>query len=411
MRTWIGNIGQLVTPVRADRAVGADMDRLDVREGVGLLLENGIIRDILPESERPADAGMVDAGGRVVMPAFVDPHTHLVFAGSREDEFNMRIQGKGYMDIAAAGGGINSTVQQTRAASEDELYRQSVENLDRMIAHGVATFEIKSGYGLNTETELKQLRVIRKLAETSPVDIVATFLGAHEVPPEYRHDPESFVRLVMDDMLPAAREQGIATYCDIFCETGVFDLDQSRRILTRAKELGFQLRLHADELTPLGGAELAAELGAHSADHLVHITETGIHAMVAADTAFVMLPGTTFFLMSDHYAPARRILAAGGTLALSTDFNPGSSHTHSIPMIIALACLKMGLTIEQAVNAATINGAWSLRLQDRTGSIHPGKQADLLFLDAPSYKYLVYNYGVNRVQAVMKRGEVISGEL
>jgi len=290
---------------------------------------------------------------------------------------------------------------------EETLFEQAVRNLRDMVAHGTATFETKSGYGLDTETELKQLRVIKRLQDTQPVGIKATFLGAHEIPTEFRNRKEDYIKLVCNEMLPAVKEQGIAEYCDIFCETGVFNIDESRTILRKAKDLGFKLRIHADELTPLGGGELAGELGAVSADHLVHVSGTGIDKMIQAGVVFNMLPGTTFFLMSDHFAPALDILAANGILALSTDFNPGSSYTHSMPMIIPLACLKMGLTIEQGINAATINGAYSLGLQDVTGSIHPGKQADLTFLDAPSYKFLVYNFGVNRVRAVMKKGKFI----
>ncbi len=405
MISWITNIREIVTPEVHDVATGSQMDALRIFTDHGILIEDGIIREIRPDKGKtPSCDRVIDAGDRVVLPSFVDPHTHLVFGGSRENEFNMRLQGKSYVDIAQAGGGINSTVRHTREASEEQLLRAARENLTRMIAHGVTTFETKSGYGLDTETELKQLRVIGQLQKSSPVDIKATFLGAHEIPPEFKQNRDGFIDLVIHEMLPAVQKQGIAEYCDIFCETGVFSVSESRKILNAAKQLGFELRLHADELTPLGGAELAAELGAHSADHLVHISDTGIKEMIRAGTVFVMLPGTTFFLMSDHYAPAKKILDQGGILALSTDFNPGSSHTHSMPLIITLACLKMGLTIEQAIHAATINGAYSLRLHHKTGSIHPGKQADLIFMDAPSYKYLVYNFGVNRITGVMKKG-------
>ena len=408
MKTLIKNIKQLVSPVNEDYAILSDFKRLSVYENVSIVVNNGIIEEIIDNPNPDIEvSGVINARNRVVMPAFVDPHTHLVFAGTREDEFNMRIQGKTYMEIAKAGGGINSTVKKTREAGEGELYEAAKSNLLKMIEHGVATFEIKSGYGLDTETELKQLRVIKKLMENMPVDIKATFLGAHEIPPEYREDKEKYIEILINEMLPAAKEQGIAEYCDIFCEEGVFDVEESRRILTKAKELGFKIRMHADELTPLGGAELAAELGAKSADHLVHISDKGIDAMVSKNVVFVMLPGTTFFLMSQKYAPAKKIAERGGIVALSTDFNPGSSYTHSMPMIITLACLNMGLTIEQAINAATINAAYSLDLHNKTGSIHKGKQADLIFLDIPSYKFLVYNYGVNHASAVMKKGKVI----
>jgi len=384
------------------------MNHLTVYTDSDIILSDGMIESIVHRNQSHPDVDqVVDAENSVVLPAFVDSHTHLVFGGTREDEFNLRIQGKKYMEIAAMGGGINSTVRATRMEDEETLFEQAVRNLRDMVAHGTATFETKSGYGLDTETELKQLRVIKRLQDTQPVGIKATFLGAHEIPTEFRNRKEDYIKLVCNEMLPAVKEQGIAEYCDIFCETGVFNIDESRTILRKAKDLGFKLRIHADELTPLGGGELAGELGAVSADHLVHVSGTGIDKMIQAGVVFNMLPGTTFFLMSDHFAPALDILAANGILALSTDFNPGSSYTHSMPMIITLACLKMGLTIEQGINAATINGAYSLGLQDVTGSIHPGKQADLTFLDAPSYKFLVYNFGVNRVRAVMKKGKFI----
>jgi len=409
MRKLITNIGQIVTPASVEFAAGSDMKKVKVYENCAILIENGLILEIF---ENGADKNLsnvekIDAQGMVVLPAFTDPHTHIPFAGTRENEFNLRIQGKTYMEIAAMGGGINSTVKSTREASEEEIYSQAKENLERMIAHGVATFEIKSGYGLNTKTELKQLRVIKKLADNYPVDIKATFLGAHEIPLEYRDKKEEFIDLILNDMLPAAKEQGIAEYCDIFTETGVFDIEESRTILNKAKELGFKIRMHADELTYLGGAELAAEMNALSADHLVYISDTGIEKMVEKNSVFVMLPGTTFFLMSDNYAPAKKIIEKGGIVALSTDFNPGSSHTHSMPLVITIACLKMGLTIEEALCAATLNGAYSLELSDKTGSIHKGKQADLIFLDAPNYQFLVYNFGVNRIKKVMKKGEFI----
>ncbi len=408
MKILIKNIKQLVSPVNEDYAILSDFKRLNVYENVSIVVNNGIIEEIIDNPSPDVDiAGVINARNQVVMPAFVDPHTHIVFGGTREDEFNMRIQGKTYMEIARAGGGINSTVKKTREAGEAELYQAAKRNILKMIEHGVATFEIKSGYGLNTETELKQLRVIQRLRENMPVDIKATFLGAHEVPPEYKENKDKYIDILINEMLPAAKEQGIAEYCDIFCEEGVFSVEESRKILTKAKELGFKIRMHADELTPLGGAELAAELGAKSADHLVYISDKGIDAMVSKNVVFVMLPGTTFFLMSQKYAPAKKIAERGGIVALSTDFNPGSSYTHSMPMIITLACLKMGLTIEQAINAATINAAYSLDLHNKTGSTHKGKQADLIFLDIPSYKFLVYNYGVNHVTAVMKKGRII----
>jgi len=407
MRKLITNIAEIVTPACKNFAAGKEMGKLNITTDSSILVENGIIVDIIGNNKLPNNVEIVDAKGMVVLPSFVDPHTHIPFAGTRENEFNLRIQGKTYMEIAALGGGINSTVTSTREATEDEIFLQSKDNLQRMIEHGVATFEIKSGYGLDTETELKQLRVIKRLASEFPVDIKATFLGAHEIPLEYRDNKDKYIDIVINEMLPAVKEQGIAEYCDIFTETGVFDIEDSRKILLKAKEFGFKIRMHADELTPLGGAELAAEMEALSADHLVHISDIGIEKMVKSKSVFVMLPGTTFFLMSDKYAPGKKIIEKNGIVALSTDFNPGSSHTHAMPLVIAIACLKMGLTIEEAICAATLNGAYALEMSGKTGSIHKGKQADLIFLDAPNYQFLVYNFGVNRIKNVMKKGEFI----
>lgn len=408
MKKIITNISQIVTPVEKEFAAGKEMAELKIYENSSIIIEDGLIQEIVTDKTvNENDAEIINAKGAVILPAFVDPHTHIPFAGSRENEFNMRIQGKNYMDIAKKGGGINSTVRDTRTASEEQLYNQAAENLQRMIRHGVGTFEIKSGYGLDTETELKQLRVIKKLQDNFNVDIKATFLGAHEIPPEYKENKAAYIELVINEMLPAVKQQGIAEYCDIFCEKGVFEIEESHRILNEARKQGFKLRLHADEIVPLGGAELAAELKAVSADHLVQISPEGINKMAEAGTVFVLLPGTTFFLMLDKFAPAKEIIRKNGIIALSTDFNPGSSFTHSMPLIINLACLKMGMTIEETINAATINGAYSLGLADKTGSIHPGKQADFTFMDAANYQYLVYNFGVNRINAVMKKGKFI----
>lgn len=411
MKKVITNITQMVTPRARLYAAGEDMNSLEIRENVMICMEEGLITEILPgDTPPPPGYEIIDGEGQIVLPAFSDPHTHIPFGGSRAGEFNMRLKGKDYMDIARAGGGINSTVRATREAGEDELYVSGMKNLSLLARHGVATVEMKSGYGLDLENELKQLRVIKRLKENSPLDIRATFMGAHEIPPEYREDKEAYIRLVIEEMLPAVKEQGIAEYCDVFCEEGIFDIEETRRIIGAARKLGFKIRLHADEIVPLGGAELAAESGALSADHLMQISEQGIRDMVAAGTVFTLLPGTTFFLMSHRYAPAKRIIEAGGILSLSTDLNPGSSHTHSMPLIINLACLKMGMTIEQAINAVTLNGAYALELSELTGSIHRGKQADLLFLDAPDYEYLVYNFGVNRISGLMKKGEWVFKE-
>ncbi|MGA1861474.1 imidazolonepropionase [Deferribacter thermophilus] len=405
MRKVIKNIKQLVTSVNKKYAVKDDAKKLDIYENVNLIIEDGIIVDI---TTKEAEANeVIDATGKVVLPAFVDPHTHIPFIGSREDEFNKRIMGKTYMEIAAEGGGINSTVRAVRNATFDELYEAAKKDLELMISFGVATVEMKSGYGLDLENEIKQLKVIRKLQEEYPVDIKSTFLGAHEIPLEYRGKKEEYIDLVINKMLPAVKEKGLAEYVDIFCEKGVFELDDTRKILRTAKELGFKVKIHADEIYPLGGAELCAEFEAVSGEHLVKIKDEHIEKMIDAGCVFNLLPATTFFLMSKEYAPARKILDKGGIVALSTDLNPGSSYTHSIQMVMVIACLNMGMTMEEVINAVTINGAYSLELSDKTGSIHRGKQADLVILDAPDYRYLVYNFGVNRINKVIKKGEII----
>ncbi|MGA1847077.1 imidazolonepropionase [Deferribacter abyssi] len=406
MRKVIKNIKQLVTPKNHDFAAGDNAKKLQIYEDVNLVIEDGVIADITKKDVDCND--IIDASGKCVLPAFVDPHTHIPFIGSREDEFNKRIMGKSYMEIAREGGGINSTVRAVRNATFEELYKAAKKDLELMIKHGVASIEMKSGYGLDLENELKQLRVIKKLQEEYPLDIKATFLGAHEIPLEYRDDKEKYIRVITDEMLPVVKKEGLADYVDIFCEKGVFELDDTRRILSAAKRLGFKIRIHADEIYPLGGAGLAAEFEAVSAEHLVKVSDENIEKMIDTGVVFNLLPGTTFFLMSDDFAPARKILDRGGIVALSTDLNPGSSYTHSLPLIMAIACLKMGMTMEEVINAVTINGAYSLELSYITGSIHLGKQADLILLNVPDYRYIVYNFGVNRIEKVFKKGVEIS---
>jgi imidazolonepropionase len=402
MRKVIKNIGQLVTPENKDFATGQDMQHLKIYENVNIIIENSYISDITNKNIECED--IIDAKGKVVLPAFVEPHTHIPFIGSRENEFNKRLMGKSYMEIAKEGGGINSTVKAVRNASFDELYNAAKNDLELLIKHGVLTVEMKSGYGLNIETELKQLRVIKKLKENYSVDIKSTFMGAHEFPLEYRNNKEKYVDLIINEMLPIVKKECLADYVDIFCEKDVFEIEDSRKILEKAKELGFKIRIHADEIYPLGGSALAYEFDAVSAEHLMKISDENIDKLVEKNIVFNLLPGTTFFLMSDEYAPARKIIEKGGIVSLSTDLNPGSSYTHSLPLIMVIACLKMKMTMEEVINAVTINPAYSLELSDKTGSIHIGKQADLVILNATDYRYLVYNFGVNRVEKVIKKG-------
>ena len=363
------------------------------------------------------EASRLDAKGQVVMPGFVDPHTHLVWAGDRAAEFTLRLQGKGYMEILEAGGGILSTMRATRRASEADLIRQTRQRAQAAFINGTTTIEVKTGYGLDHDSELKQLRVILELDKEGPIELTPTFLAAHAIPPEYEHSPDAYVDLICDEMLPtvfswwqlnaAGRK---LPFVDVFCENGAFDLPQSRRILKRAQSLGFPLKIHADEFENLGGTALAAELGAASADHLVKTSRKDIEALAASDTVAVSLPGTPFGLNEEEFTPAQAIINADGLFALATDTNPGTSWCESMPFMLSLACRKMGLTPAQAIVAATINAAAAIQRQDQIGSLDPGKQADLLILNVPDYRHLGYRFGTNLVSTVIKRGRVYSAE-
>jgi imidazolonepropionase len=345
----------------------------------------------------------IDATGKVVMPGFVDPHTHVVFAGSREFELDLKLNGMSYMEILQRGGGIFYTVEQTRKASFESLVSQSKKRLDTMLAYGTTTCEAKTGYGLDVGTELKLLKVQQKLNEMHPVDVVSTFLGAHAVPKGQR--PEQYVQMVIDEMLP--RVKGLAEFCDVFCERGVFTVPQARKILEAGKRYGLTPKLHADEIVDTGGARLAAEIGAISADHLLMSSDAGLHAMDKRHVVGVLLPGTSLSLMQQRYAPARRIIDLGVPVALATDLNP-NCWTESMQGIIQLACLSMQMTPAEAITAATMNAACAIGREHSVGSLEPGKQADLLILDCPNHGFLPYHFGVNLVDTVIKKGRVFS---
>ena len=356
----------------------------------------------------------LDARGRVVLPGFVDPHTHVVWAGDRASEFERRLAGATYLEIMAAGGGIMSTVRQTRAAGLDQLVAETRPRLRRMLAHGTTTIEAKTGYGLELDAELRQLDALDQLAAEGPWTLVPTFLPAHAVPAEYAGRAEDYVDLVVEQMLPAAAARlprwaarNLPVFCDVFCEDGAFTVAQSRRVLERAHTLGFGLKLHADEFVGLGGTALAVELGAASADHLVYTPEADIAALGAGETVAVGLPGTPFGLAQADYTPAKKILAAGGVLALASDLNPGTSWCENMQMVLALACRYMKLTPAQAIAAATINAARAVRLEAEVGSLEPGKLADVLVLAVDDYRQLGYRYGGNLVQTVIKAGRVV----
>lgn len=348
----------------------------------------------------------VELGGGVLVPGFVDPHTHPVFMDTREAEFHMRMAGASYVELSAAGGGILSSVRGLREAPRAELKARLLARLDRFLQEGTTLVEAKGGYGLSGPAERMSLELLAEADREHPIDVVATFLGAHEYPPEFREDRPGYLRLLLAEMLPACA--GLAAYADIFTEAHVFDLEASAAYLSRARELGFGLRVHADEIEPMGGAELAVELGAASADHLVHVSARGIEALGRSATVAVLLPTTTFQLGKERYAPARELLDAGAIVALATDFNPGTSHVWSMPLVIALACARLKLTPAEALTAATINGAFSLGRDAEAGSLHPGKWADFAVLDLPSFQGLGYVFASGLARWVVKAGRVVA---
>lgn len=373
----------------------------------GKIIAVGTTEEVLREVILGDAAAVVDARGKLVMPGLVDPHTHVIFAGSRENEYLMRLKGAKYPEIMARGGGIIATVKATRAADEDELVEIGQKYLARMLSCGATTVEAKSGYGLATEDEVKMLWAVYRLNDLQPVELVATFMGAHAIPPEYQDAPDEYVDLLCAEMIPGVAGEGLAEFCDVFCEKGVFTIDQSRRILQAAQRHGMQLKIHADELSNTGGAELAAELGVVSADHLLKVSDKGIQALAEKGVIAVLLPGTAFSLMSTEYAPARRMIEAGAPVALATDFNPGSSPVDSMPFILNLACLQMQMLPSEAITAATINAAHAVGAADRIGSLEVGKQADIIIVDAPGHLYLTYHCGANLVEAVVKKGKFV----
>ena len=351
---------------------------------------------------------VTDATGYLVTPGLVDPHTHVAYGGSREREFEMRLEGATYMDIMNAGGGIHATTRMTREATEDELVEQSKKRLDSFLQHGVTTVEGKSGYGLDLENELKQLRVMKRLQQEHPIDLVPTFMGAHAVPMEYKGREDEFVELIIHEMLPAVAQEKLAVFNDVFCEVGVFTPEQAERILEAGKQYGLTPKIHADEIEPYGGAELAAKVGAISAEHLLKASDAGIQAMAVAGTVACLLPATALYLR-EQAAQGRKMIDEGVPVAISTDCNPGSSPTTSMPLVMNLACITMRLTPAEALTAATYNAAYAIQMEDKTGSLEIGKQGDVVLWDISNYQELQYLFGVNHVKAVWKKGEKVVG--
>ena len=389
--------------------VGKELSELGIIRDGGLLIRDGKIEKVGSSSEIEKHAGdseIVDAHGCVVMPGFVDAHTHLVFAGNRLDDFERRARGETYEQIAKAGGGIWSTVAKTRAATEAELLAQAKKHANWFLRCGTTTVEAKSGYGLTVEDELKILRVMRQLREEMRLEIVPTFLGAHAVPREL--SPDGYLEIVIDQMLPRVSAEKLAEFCDVFCERGYFDVDRSRKILSAAKNLGLSLRGHVDQLTNSGGAKLMAEIGATTADHLEQTDEQGITALQKANVQPVLLPGSVYALGSTRYPCAREMIDAGLEVVLATDFNPGSSPTASMPMVLSLACTQMKMSPAEAITASTVNAAYSVKRGDKIGSLEPGKLANFVVFDCEDYRELAYWFGMPQTHAVYVRGDCVS---
>ena len=416
----VTNIGQLVTCAsNGSPKRGAAMRDVGIIEDAALAISDGKFVAVGPRAE--VEAGYtadesIDAYGKAVCPGFVDPHTHSGFSGGRLDEFELKIQGAEYLEILGKGGGIISTVRKTREASLETLVEQARQRLDKMLACGTTTAEIKTGYGLDTETELKMLRVIEELDSTHPLDIVPTFLPAHAIPPEFKGSEQGYVELICEEMLPEAwswygtsafAERGIPFFADIFCERNTFDVDQTRRILETASRLGFGLKAHVDQFTNLGGSDLAISLGAASIDHLDTISDEEVSALSSSDTVGIVIPTENFNAGKTKYADARRMIYSGCAVAISTDYNPGSAPCPSQPMAMAISCRYQKLLPAEALNAATINAAFGLGIQSEYGSIEPDKVADLLILDTVDYRQMIYEFGGNLVDRVIKRGKTV----
>ncbi len=413
MPTLIYNIGTLQTPLGSFPHAGAAQGENRKYHNAAVLCEGGVIKAVYENGAMPevgADTQTIDAQGRLVTPGLIDAHTHLVFGGWRQNEIPLKLKGAGYLDILRAGGGILSTVRATRKASEEELFEKSRAFLDEMLAQGVTTAELKSGYGLDKETELKQLRVIKRLNEVHPMDTVATYLGAHAIPEEYALRSGEYIDFIISDMLPEIKRQSLAEFCDVFLETGVFGVEESRRLLTAAREMGFGLKIHADEIDELGGSQLAGELGAVSAEHLIATGERGMEALARGGVTAVLLPCTSLYL-NKSFARARDMIAHGIPVAVATDFNPGSCPSLNIGLCMTMAYLKYRMTPEEILSAVTINAACAVNRGGSSGTIEPGKKADMVIWNAEDMEMLCYRMGSNLAGTVIKNGAIVKNNI
>lgn len=407
----IEHLDQLATPSGRTAQKGSQMKQLTCISDAAVYVEDGIIRKVGKTEEVVSTIDLdsckvIDGRGKCAVPGFIDSHTHFVFGGYRPEEFIRRLEGAGYLEIMKMGGGIQSTVDATKAETEAELYRTGKERLADMLAQGVTTVEGKSGYGLDKECELKQLRVIRQLNADQPIEVVPTYLGGHAVPREYQGDGDRYIKMMIEQVLPEVKKENLAEYCDVFCEDSVFTAEQSERLLKAAADMGYKLKIHADEIVSTNAAALAARLHASSADHLLMISDQEIQEMAASNTVATLLPATAFCL-DKPYAPARKLIDSGCAVALASDFNPGSCFADSVPLLFALAVIHMKMSVEEALCALTLNGAAALDRAEITGSIEEGKQADINLLKYPDYRYLVYHTGANLIHQVIKGGDTV----
>ncbi|MEF9954940.1 MAG: imidazolonepropionase [Clostridium sp.] len=410
-KRYIRHAAQLVTCKGEAPKRGKDMSDIGLIEDGGVLIHDDKIFAVGTTAELDQQVNLdeyevIDATGKTVLPGFVDSHTHFIFGGYRADEFTWRLKGDSYMSIMERGGGINATVTPTRNASLEELKAAGKERMNRMLEFGVTTVEGKSGYGMDCETELRQLTAMKELNEEHPVDIVTTFLGPHSVLPEWKGKEREFLDKMITEVMPLVRKDNLAEFADIFCEKGVFSIEDSEYYLNKAKDMGFKLKIHADEINPLGGGELAARVGAFSADHLLKVSDEGIKQMAEKKVISTLLPATAFGL-KEEYAPARKMIDGGAAVALATDLNPGSCFTNSIPLLVALGCIYMNMSIEEVITALTINGAAAVDRADKVGSIEVGKQADIIFLKFPSVNFMPYHTAINLVETVIKNGNTV----